>query len=130
MATLTDVRKALALQLREQLPWSKNTYWFGLAADTAKPLPRLSIEVRSVTNQMSQDGSPDAVLVIVIEPDGSSEEDVAIKMDRYLDRVGDESVFAAIDTDPTLGGLVAHINPRSGDVDLFRAEIECRVMFL
>jgi hypothetical protein len=131
MASLTDIRKALADLIVDGIDSSKvNVKWYELGPDSTVPLDRISIMVDSVENTMTQGIAADAVLRVVVEVAGQSEETWSLRMDKFRDRASDECLFEVIEADRTLGGLVADLNPvRFENAGPTRAELEVQVMF-
>lgn len=131
MPTLSQVRQALAEQIRTFVGDDVEVKPYGLFADSSLPKPRVSIEMRTTADSATFGNEADAVILVVVEAGGTSEDDLQLEMDRLTDPTLSENVPAAIRFDPTLGGLVASCYPGVTDhVNIGRAEIECRVMFL
>ena len=132
MTTLTEVRKALADTIKRGIgSVNVNVKWYELSADSAIATDRISVAVASIENTLTQGIAADAVLRVVVEVGGQDDETLALRIDSYLDRVGDLSLFSIIEDDPTLGGLVADLNPVRAEVlGPARADIEVAVMFL
>lgn len=131
MATLSEIRQALADQIAEYIGSDVEVKPYGLFEDSSLPRPRVSIEMRTTTDSATFGNEADAVILVVVEAGGPTEEDLQADMDRLTDPTSSENVPAAIRFDATLGGLVASCYPGVTDhVNIGRAEIECRVMFL
>jgi hypothetical protein len=101
------VRAALAAQLAAQIPGlrvsASRSAQVNVPAAVVLPAPGTVVSYKE-----TMDGSADLylrVVVLVGEGDSSSGQDL---MDPYLSTTGGQSIYAAVQADPTLGGVVSY----------------------
>lgn len=109
MATIEEIRKAMAAQIKANVERGTNVTWYEILTDTPD-FPRIGIELTEVGyfGTFGPDGESDVLgrlrLEIGVLP--MTAENAAIKLSAYLDTTQPSSIVNAVMADKTLGGTV------------------------
>jgi hypothetical protein len=105
MPTLAAARAALAAQLTAHLPDGVRV--LDALPDQLNP-PAVVVRRALTTYDTTQGGqSNDLALAVVVFLQFASQRSAQVLLDEFVSTTGDRSVYAAVNADPTLGGLVA-----------------------